>query len=87
MTDAMESFGGERQRQNRDLKERGDRTCVATRPCSETLCSCVCGKVTNKIFFPVCTTECNSDCVLNKIQLEIQLCGICDDEKVSLSVT
>lgn len=62
--------------------------CGYLTPCSETLCSCVCGKVTNKIFFfPVCTTECNSDCVLNKIQLEIQLCGICDDEKVSLSVT
>lgn len=42
---------------------------------------------TRFFFFPVCTTECNSDCVLNKIQLEIQLCGVCDDEKVSLSVT
>lgn len=86
MTDAMESFGGERQRQNRDLKERGDCTCVATRLPAVRLCSCVCGKVT-RFFSPVCTTECNSDCVLNKIQLEIQLCVICDDEKVSLSVT
>lgn len=54
MKDDMESFGGERRRQKRDLKEGRDRTRVCSTPCSEMVRSCARGNVRKKIFFFFC---------------------------------